>query len=154
MNIIARAIASAATGAAVVSGIGMSWPALAVTPLNIAAEARIALLAKGYNATGQQLFTQLAAGRGNIVFSPYSVGAAMSMALAGARGDTASEMMRALSLRMSAEAVDTGNAEVLAVFNGYDRSAAPRPVRRARPSSGATVRCGRPATWRTSAATA
>ena len=125
MNIIARAIASAATGAAVVSGIGMSWPALAVTPLNIAAEARIALLAKGYNATGQQLFTQLAAGRGNIVFSPYSVGAAMSMALAGARGDTASEMMRALSLRMSAEAVDTGNAEVLAVFNGYDRSAAP-----------------------------
>ena len=125
MNIIARAIASAAAGAAVVSGIGMSSPALAVTPLNIAAEARIALLAKGYNATGQQLFTQFSAGRGNIVFSPYSVGAAMSMALAGARGDTASEMMRALSLRMSAEAVDTGNAEVLAVFNGYDRSAAP-----------------------------
>src|SRR5262249_39612859 len=59
------------------------------------------------------------------VFSPYSVGTAMAMALAGARGDTATEMMRALSLRMAAEAVDTGNAEVLSVLNGYDRSAAP-----------------------------
>jgi serpin B len=125
MNIIARAIASVAAGAAAVSGIGISSPAAAATPLNIAAEARIALLAKGYNATGQQLFAQFSTGRGNIVFSPYSVGAAMSMALAGARGDTATEMMRALSLRMSTEAVDTGNAEVLAVFNGYDRSTAP-----------------------------
>src|SRR5271165_4463496 len=97
MNIMARAIASAAAGAAVVSGIGMSPPAVAATPLNIAAEARIALLAKGYNATGQQLFSQFSAGPGNIVFSPYSVGAAMSMALSGARGDTATEMMRALS---------------------------------------------------------
>jgi serpin B len=125
MNIITRTIASAAAGAAVISGIGMSFPAGAATPLNIAAEARIALLAKGYNATGQQLFAQFSAARGNVVFSPYSIGAAMSMALAGARGDTASEMLRALSLRMSTEAVDTGNAEVLAVLNGYDRSAAP-----------------------------
>jgi serpin B len=125
MNIIARAIASAAAGVAAISAIGVAFPAAAVTPLNIAAEARIALLAKGYNATGQQLFAQFSAARGNIVFSPYSIGAAMSMALAGARGDTATEMMRALSLRMSAEAVDTGNAEVLAVFNGYDRSNAP-----------------------------
>jgi serpin B len=125
MNIIARAIASAAAGVAAISAFGMASPAVAATPLNIAAEARIALLAKGYNATGQQLFAQFSAARGNIVFSPYSIGAAMSMALAGARGDTASEMMRALSLRMSAEAVDTGNAEVLAVFNGYDRSTAP-----------------------------
>jgi serpin B len=125
MNIIAGAIASAAAGVAVISAIGMALPAVAATPLNIAAEARLALLSKGYNATGQQLFTQFSAARGNIVFSPYSVAAAMSMALAGARGDTATEMMRALSLRMSAEAVDTGNAEVLSVLNGYDRSAAP-----------------------------
>jgi serpin B len=127
MNIIARTIASAAAGLAVISGIvpEMSSPAVAATPLNIAAEARLALLSKGYNATGQQLFSQFSAARGNIVFSPYSIGAAMSMALAGARGDTATEMMRALSLRMSAEAVDTGNAEVLSVLNGYDRSTAP-----------------------------
>jgi serpin B len=126
MNIIARTIASAAAGGALISGVAqMSFPVMAATPLNIAAEARIALLAKGYNATGQQLLAQFSTARGNIVFSPYSVGAAMSMVLAGARGDTAAEMMRALSLRMSAEAVDTGNAEVLSVLAGYDRSAAP-----------------------------
>jgi serpin B len=125
MNIIAQAIAGAAASVAVILVIGTASPAVAATPLNIAAEARLALLSKGYNATGQQLFTQFSAARGNIVFSPYSVAAAMSMALAGARGDTATEMMRALSLRMSAEAVDTGNAEVLSVLNGYDRSAAP-----------------------------
>jgi len=127
MNIIARTIASAAAGVAVISAVvpGASSPAVAATPLNIAAEARIALLSKGYNATGQQLFGQFAGARGNIVFSPYSIGTAMSMALAGARGDTATEMMRALSLRMSTEAVDTANAEVLSVLNGYDRSAAP-----------------------------
>jgi serpin B len=127
MNIIARTIASTAAAVAVISGVlpDTLSPAGAATPLNIAAEARIALLAKGYNATGQQLFAQFSAARGNIVFSPYSIGAAMSMALAGARGDTAAEMLRALSLRMSTEAVDTGNAEVLAVLNGYDHSAAP-----------------------------
>src|SRR6202020_2400353 len=76
MNIIARAIASAAAGVAAISAIGAASPAAAVTPLNIAAEARIALLAKGYNATGQQLFAQFSATRGNIVFSPYSIGAA------------------------------------------------------------------------------
>src|SRR3981189_371831 len=102
MNIIARAIASAAAGVAAISAIGVAFPAAAVTPLNIAAEARIALLAKGYNATGQQLFAQFSAARGNIVFSPYSIGAAMSMALAGARGDTATEMMRAPPLGMPA----------------------------------------------------
>jgi serpin B len=93
--------------------------------LHIAAEARVTLLARAYNATGQQLFGQLAAMPGNIVFSPYSIGTAMSMVLSGARGDTASEMMRALSMRMSAEAVDIANAEVLSILNGYDRSAAP-----------------------------
>jgi serpin B len=125
MNIIAQAIAGAAASVAVILVIGTASPAVAATPLNIAAEARLALLSKGYNATGQQLFSQFSAARGNIVFSPYSIGAAMSMALAGARGDTATEMLRALSLRMSTEAVDTGNAEVLSVLNGYDRSAAP-----------------------------
>jgi serpin B len=127
MNIIARTIASAAATVAVISGIALdaSAPVLAATPLNIAAEARLALLARSYNTTGHQLYSQFATGRGNIVFSPYSVGTAMSMALAGARGDTATEMMRALSLRMSAEAVDTGNAEVLSVLNGYDHSATP-----------------------------
>jgi serpin B len=34
-------------------------------------------------------------------------------------------MMRVLSMRMAADAVDTANAEVLSILNGYDHSAAP-----------------------------
>jgi serpin B len=97
----------------------------AAAQLHIAAEARVTLLARAYNATGQQLFGQFAATPGNIVFSPYSIGTAMSMALSGARGDTASEMMRAMSMRMATDAIDAANAEMLSILNGYDQSAAP-----------------------------
>src|SRR5262245_48856413 len=40
-------------------------------------------LIRAYNASGQALFKDFAAGPGNIVFSPYSIGTAMAMALAG-----------------------------------------------------------------------
>jgi serpin B len=97
----------------------------AAAQLNIAAEARVTLLARAYNAAGQQLFGQLAAAPGNVVFSPYSVGTALSMAISGARGDTASEMMRALSMRMAPEAIDAANAELLSILNGYDQGSPP-----------------------------
>jgi serpin B len=93
--------------------------------LNIAAEARVTLLARAYNSAGQQLFGQLAAAPGNIAFSPYSVGTALSMLITGARSDTASEMMRAMSMRMAADAVDAANAEMLSILNGYDQSSRP-----------------------------
>jgi serpin B len=131
MNIIRRntaaAIAAVVTIAGVVAGaiMGILAAGPAAAQLQIAAEARVTLLARAYNATGQQLFGRFAAAPGNIVFSPYSIGTAMSMALTGARGDTASEMMRVLMMRMSAEAVDTANAEMLSILNGYDHSTAP-----------------------------
>lgn len=46
-------------------------------------------------AFGTDLYRQLAA-RGNLVFSPASIAAALKMALAGARGDTAAELANAL----------------------------------------------------------
>ena len=106
-----------------IAGAIVAGPAAA--QLHIAAEARVTLLARAYNTTGQQLFGQFAATPGNIVFSPYSIGTAVSMALSGARGDTASEMMRALSMRMATDAIDIANAEMLSILNGYDHSAAP-----------------------------
>src|ERR1700759_1210127 len=116
----ARKIAGAT--AVVIAGVaaGILAAAPATAQLRLAAEARVTLLARAYNATGQQLFAQFAAAPGNIVFSPYSIGTAMSMALSGARGDTASEMMRVLSMRMAADAVDTANAEVLSILADYD----------------------------------
>ncbi len=107
MNSIAR---NARGLAAVIAIVGTMAAGPATAQLHIAAEARVTLLARAYNAAGQQLFGQLAASPGNIVFSPYSVGTAMSMLISGARGDTASEMMRAMSMRMAADAIDAANA--------------------------------------------
>jgi serpin B len=122
MNIITRHVGGLAAVIAIVATIA-AGPAAA--QLHIAAEARVTLLARAYNAAGQRLFAQLAASPGNIVFSPYSVGTAVSMLISGARGDTASEMMRAMSMRMAADAIDAANAEMLSILNGYDQSASP-----------------------------
>src|SRR5215470_9550766 len=121
MSIIGR---NAGALAATITILGTMTAGPAAAQLHIAAEARVTLLARAYNAAGQQLFGQLAASPGNVVFSPYSVGAAMSMLISGARGDTASEMTRAMSMRMAADAIDAANAEMLSILNGYDQSAA------------------------------
>ena len=44
------------------------------------------------NALGLDLYREIAAGGSNIVFSPTSIGLALAMARAGARGQTATEM--------------------------------------------------------------
>src|SRR5262245_19960292 len=79
------------------------------------------LLIQAYNACGEQLFR--AFGSGNIVFSPYSIGAAMAMALAGARGETEREMIAALKQRLSRPEIDAANEAVLSILGGYDRHA-------------------------------
>src|SRR5580704_8059074 len=78
-----------------------------------------------YNASGHDLFAEFAAAPGNIVFSPYSIGTAMAMVLAGARGDTEREMATVLRHSLPPEAIDAANARALAVLNGYDRSSVP-----------------------------
>ena len=65
----------------------------ALMPPGAAAQGPTRALTDAYNTSGQELFRQLAAAPGNIVMSPYSIGTAMAMALAGARGETAQEMM-------------------------------------------------------------
>jgi serpin B len=78
-----------------------------------------------YNASGHDLFTEFSAAPGNIVFSPYSIGTAMAMVLAGARGDTEREMATVLRHSLPPEAIDAANARALAILNGYDRSSVP-----------------------------
>jgi serpin B len=89
------------------------------------ADTQVKQLAQAYNAAGQQLFGQFAAKPGNMVFSPYSIGTALSMALSGARGDTAAEMMQALSMQLPAGVIDGVNTEMMTILNGYDRSGQP-----------------------------
>jgi len=61
------------------------------------ADERSDALVKAYNSAGLALFGKLATEKpGNLVLSPYSIGTAMAMAYAGARGETAAEMARVL----------------------------------------------------------
>ena len=57
---------------------------------------------KAYNESGYQLFAKLAVKPGNLVISPYSIGTAMAMALAGA-GETQSQMAKVLQQTLSAD---------------------------------------------------
>src|SRR5262245_53514929 len=79
-------------------------------------------LTKAYNASGQALFQELARTPGNIVVSPYSIGTAMAMARAGARGDTERQMTKALKHTLPQAGTDKANAALLATFAGYDRA--------------------------------
>jgi serpin B len=84
-----------------------------------------AALAETYNLTGHELFEQLRSTPGNIVFSPYSIGAAMAMVRTGARGATGEEMAKVLKHQAPREAIDAANAELFAKLNSYDRSSSP-----------------------------
>jgi serpin B len=68
---------------------------------------------KGYNATALQLYRELGKEPGNFVISPYGIGTAMSMALAGARGGTEAEMARVLNQPLPRERMDSANARIL-----------------------------------------
>jgi serpin B len=81
-------------------------------------------LTRAYNASGQVLFRDFSNGRGNIVFSPYSIGTAMAMALAGTGGETEREMAAVLRLDLHRRQINDANAGVMAILNSYDRSAA------------------------------
>jgi serpin B len=65
-----------------------------------------ALAAQADDAFGADLYRLLAAGGGNMVFSPASVAAALRMALLGARGETAAQMAAALHLAGPRDAGD------------------------------------------------
>jgi serpin B len=82
-------------------------------------------LTRAYNASGQVLFRHFATGAGNIVFSPYSIGTAMAMALAGTRGDTEREMATVLQHSLAREQIDAANATAIQALNSYDRGNVP-----------------------------
>lgn len=67
-----------------------------VLPLAPATSAEAPPLIKAYNQSGLDLFRIFAASPGNIVFSPYSIGSAMAMVASGARGETRTDMLKAL----------------------------------------------------------
>jgi serine protease inhibitor len=86
------------------------------------------MLTGAYNASARELIGHLASPDGNIVLSPYAIGSVMSMALAGARGDTAREMASVLEQSLDREQIDAVTGQVIAALNSYDRSIVRPPV--------------------------
>jgi serpin B len=97
----------------------------AVTFQDAAAEERnladVQALTRAYNASGQMLFRDFAASPGNVVFSPYSVGTAMAMVLAGTRGGTEREMAAVLQHSLARAQINDANAAAIAFLNGYNK---------------------------------
>lgn len=78
--------------------------------------------AKAVNAFGIDLYRQIRKPEGNLIFSPYSISACLAMAYAGARGNTESQMAKALHFDLgqpkTGEAFRSLNAKVLAAGQG------------------------------------
>jgi leukocyte elastase inhibitor len=110
---------------AVIAGCIAAAGLVLLLPGGVAAQDTVQarLLTAAYNASGEGLFKQFPPG--NVVFSPYSIGTAMAMALAGARGETEREMIAVLKQRLARPEIDAANAAVLGILNGYDKSATP-----------------------------
>jgi hypothetical protein len=113
-NLLGRAICF---GVGLLIGIGNAVIAAADSPAQN--NKSTAALVAAYNASGQQLLGKLA-GTPNVVLSPYSVGTAMAMILAGARGETAAEMIEVLGHNLPSERIAIANAEVRTVLQTYD----------------------------------
>jgi serpin B len=84
---------------------------------------RASLLTQAYDSVGLDLLKRFAQSPGNVVFSPYSIGVALSMVSSGARGDTETEMLRVLKQHLTPDDLATANGDVSAVLDAYDRSA-------------------------------
>lgn len=68
---------------------------------------------KGNNTFSTELYRKLGAAEGNLFFSPYSISSALGMTYAGARGNTAKEMKKALHFQL-------GQAGLNSAFRGLN----------------------------------
>jgi serpin B len=72
---------------------------------------------KAYNQTGLELYQSARPGSKNLVLSPYSIGTAMAMGLAGARGATEQEMAEVLHQPVSGQGLSMANAGLIREMN-------------------------------------
>lgn len=80
----------------------------------VSAEDKPKELVEAYNKAGIELFGKLSDTPGNIVMSPYSIGTALAMAAAGARGTTEKEIVQGLDYPFAPSVV----ADVSAALDG------------------------------------
>jgi serpin B len=78
----------------------------------------VSALVKGNNEFAFALYGRLRVGDGNLIVSPASVSTALAMTYAGARGDTADEMAKALHFTLPPDELHPAFAELLKELNG------------------------------------
>lgn len=77
----------------------------------------VAAAAKGEREFALDLYGQLKGQTGNLFFSPYSISTALAMTRAGAKGDTAAEMDKALHFTLPPDRQDAAFAALLHTVN-------------------------------------
>jgi serpin B len=75
-------------------------------------DAEIAALVAGDTAFARDLFAAAASDGGNVIISPYSIAAALTMTYAGARANTATEMAAALHLALTDDRIHAARNEL------------------------------------------
>jgi serpin B len=76
-------------------------------------------VARNVNLFAFDLYGRLrSAEKGNLFFSPQSISTALAMTCAGARGETATEMARAMNFSLPQDRLSAGYAELLRVLRG------------------------------------
>jgi serpin B len=83
-------------------------------------------LTRAFAALGGKLYSALSSKPGNLVFSPYSIGTSMAMAMSGARGPTEKELANILELPLTLQETEEASSKVLATLNSYDKSTDPQ----------------------------
>ena len=76
----------------------------------------------GNTAFATDLYARLKSRDGNLFFSPYSVSTALAMTYAGARGDTAQQMAKALHFTMPQERLHPAFADLQTELNAVQKS--------------------------------
>src|SRR5580658_4771605 len=98
MSTFLRWVAVSSAIGGLVSGCSSSPPVPAVCQSTQGGSAAADALAEGDLAFGLALYAPSASSGQNFIFSPYSVSSALTMVLAGAGGETASQMQTVLDL--------------------------------------------------------
>lgn len=79
-------------------------------------------LVNANNATGIDIYSKLSLKKGNVVMSPYSIGTAMTMALAGAEGVTATEMAKVMHRKLKYNNMNVAAGNLYKTLNGLNSS--------------------------------
>ena len=103
------------------SACGGSAAGRSTTPTIDVTDARS--FADASNATGLDIYRQLASSPGNLAISPASISTALAMTYAGARGETATVMAGGLHLRASPEEATRLAGAAVRAFNDPTRTA-------------------------------